>query len=305
MWNWSGTFGSVGRKYLSKEEVAKVQEILDRFVGLPLTDVWYMYGRIFEFGEQKHFINRSGEDSYCSLLRVKALNGFTVKGFSETELTEKNFADSDRNWTDLAMEFAALWRKNDMIVQSAYIGRDGKIDFEMSHGITIAINGRTWTREFDIWHLVCHDESFLYHPKGIAGGSRKRRIQISEGELGRIKLELGQLIGKEARSYSHGQDVRIKFKGANSQCVFYAPSDNSVKFRHLDKIVHWDNEEFLEFWEGNHIVDSIKVDDQGTLGIWMGDWVMVFLGDEGHGWRCQLDQVEINCSVPEIKIIPC
>lgn len=299
-----GYFWLVDRVYLSAEELETVQGVLDRFVGLPLTDVWYMNGRIFEFGEQKHFINRSGEDSYHSLFTVKVMNGFTVKGVSKTELTEKNFVDSDRNWTDLAMEFSDLWRKNDMVVQSASVGRDGKIDFEISHGITIAINGRTWTREFEVWLLNNDKETFLYDSQGLGGGEKFRGPKISKSGLTEVKAEFEKLVGMKIRIFCNEQDLRIGLLKETSSSFLTVSSLRTMRIRRADKIVHWDSAELLELWERSWAVDSIKIDDQGTLAIWLEDWVMVFRVNAPHSWKYQSDVVEIVCDVEGLRIIP-
>lgn len=166
-WSWWGTFGSVARKYLSVEEMAKVHVILDHFVGLPLTDVWEMYGFIFEFGEQKPFMNKLGEEARRSNQWIKAVRGFEITGLEEAHLTDRNLWNEFGQCTPIGGRFIKLVEGGNVKILCTGVDRFGGLKLELSDDIRIHIYGQYGGQTFDNWLISDGDRTCFSHKDGL------------------------------------------------------------------------------------------------------------------------------------------
>jgi hypothetical protein len=169
-WSWSrrGYFGGVDRLRLAGEELGVVRAALAEFIGLELTDVWYKFGRIFEFGSMIPFVNRHGEEVTQAERYVKAILGYEILGLGEP-LTHENFADENRTWSELANIFHARVESDMPTAVSVTVNEFGEIKIALSNGFSIRVWGldEMTDGENEVWHMRCRDTSFFLHGRGL------------------------------------------------------------------------------------------------------------------------------------------
>jgi hypothetical protein len=289
---------------LSKSEVIHIQGLLDRFVGLPLTDVWYMCGRIFEFGEQKHFINSSGEDSYRSDSHIKAINGFVVRGFNKVDLTNKNFTDGNREWTDLAQEFFQLVRSEKYRVETIAVVTDARIEIQLTDGMFISVTGRTWTRENEIWRLDSQGHHCSYDSKGLYSAFSPKKPELDGHELNELRACVDELRGAKFVRMGDEVDGEVFLDREGTLIRVLAEGRASLRIRKADVRVRTDGEEFGDFISCPRVVEDIKIDDSGTVALWFGDWVMVLMVTPKRRWSIWWGEKGISCNIDGLKKLP-
>ncbi|MFM9874508.1 MAG: hypothetical protein ACKVQS_13715 [Fimbriimonadaceae bacterium] len=155
------------RKYLSDAEVLDVQNLLDTFLGLHLTDVWYLYGQYFEFGEQKAFINNYGEKAQRSDFSIKAMNGYEITGLKCGTLSSRDFWLESGDGVLMGGELFQLIEKQELVVQSLIVDQIGSISIDLNRGIQIHVIGMCDEQADDIWMILSGVRTCFYHGEGL------------------------------------------------------------------------------------------------------------------------------------------
>jgi hypothetical protein len=152
-----------------------LEQELSQIVGLPLTCLWRALGQIFEFGEQKPFLNRKGEEVCRSDFSVKFLAGWrvsvgvmTVFGSGDHISGKRRFYDRktrprdplNRARWDRAKEFLRRVHEQSLIVESVQVTRSGVVFIRLSDDYEIA-GLRTGSFSDDVLYYSAANRSIL------------------------------------------------------------------------------------------------------------------------------------------------
>lgn len=155
---------------------------LSRIVGLPLTCLWRALGQIFEFGEQKPFINRNGEEATHAEVSLKfladwrvSLGAVTVFGSGDHAHGKRRFYDRktpprelfNRTRWKRAKEFLRRVTEETLLVESVKVTDTGVIFVKLSDGYEVV--GLRCGTELDdlLYYSGKEDRSILVCESGM------------------------------------------------------------------------------------------------------------------------------------------
>lgn len=159
---------------LSEEERRATRETLSVLVGLPLSDMWrYMGCQKFEFGEQKPYLNRKGEETTWADWGLVANCDWRILGPGGFALTWEHFGPTPQRRDDHAGDFYDSLETDPPVVESVGVEEDGGLRFAMTGGYRLTLDPRPCDEDHsEDWrfmppdgprgHLVLGDEELSW-----------------------------------------------------------------------------------------------------------------------------------------------
>ncbi|MBL8067522.1 MAG: hypothetical protein JNM28_03660 [Armatimonadetes bacterium] len=192
------------RAFLSPQELAQIQSVLDRFVGLPLTDAWGRWQEMrFEFGEQRPFIDRGGEELKRSGCYLEAESRFKILGLRGGALDESTFYDGEDCLTPLSREFMAGVQSGKWTFESGEVFPDGRIGVRLSDGLLIELLAFTYadlalaeTQIVNCWWIGWREEIWSLYTDQLYYNSKQNATKdLEEHDLRLISEALDCIRG--------------------------------------------------------------------------------------------------------------
>lgn len=143
-----------------------LQRELSKIVGLPLSDIWRALGQVFEFGEQRPFVNKKGDPATRSDFSVKFLDvwrvtrGPAIVFGSGDHRGKRRFYDrktppqdpTQRERWERAKEFIRRIEAEDLLVERVMVTDSFVVVISLSDGYEIAgFGASSESAEFLFW----------------------------------------------------------------------------------------------------------------------------------------------------------
>lgn len=126
---------------LTEEEVGGVREALSAIVGQPLSDMWRYAGcQKFEFGEQRPFVNRKGEESTQADHGLVVSCDWSIEGPDGFRLGSEHFGRTPDLWDEHAKPFYESLDDAPPVVESVDVQESGGLRIGMTRGYSLAVD---------------------------------------------------------------------------------------------------------------------------------------------------------------------
>lgn len=139
---------------LNHEEHTLAEVTLSALVGLALTDMWRYAGcQKFEFGEQRPFINRKGQQATASDISLVVSTAWQITGPQDFSLTSDHFAGDVRT-DDHASDFYDSLSHSPPTVTQVQVSANGSLTLTFSGGGVLCIPASENSDDIETWRFM-------------------------------------------------------------------------------------------------------------------------------------------------------
>lgn len=264
--------------HLSDTEIKQVNQILEEFIGLPLTDVWgNQYSLSFEFGEQHYFVNARGSDSRISHIGIHAHGSGEITGPDEVHYSIDGFFDG----LEIPKEFYDLIDSGKLVLVSASVDVNGSLRLVLTGGYEVAIrrvdSAKVGEDAPDTWRINGPCNGCFLFGDVLRVDEPGSRIQIfnSEEDTSKVKTILAELINlnltefsrcksKHIFEFTHLQGKKVTVTASYIDARVFRGRENPRRvFRHPAIQSRFEN----EITQGKIFATNVRLDREGSLAI--------------------------------------